>query len=359
VPTWEGAGSLVVVAADTIAADDAPGHLEEYERILTRWYVAWHLADAITMTLSTLGNLRRFRRPKAAVAAAVLGVGHLVWSAYATTKTRRVTRQQAWIDTCAACLLALSTHTTTYQDDTDRWRNWPHDHLVFHSEIVGVGLLSRPERLAATSLMYATVALRNHRRGIRPQDTLAEGLTMIAKSIIMHGFADLTRHLARRLETADREALDEAARLGRARIRSRHHRSAHERAVRGLRRIALSADPADTALRTACAGDAAHLRSVLMHEDGCPAQTALIEVVESVSTRGINVELVIGDIRAVPETAARTLARQVAGAMSQLPSGARLVLHADCEGRIARAGLHVSPADETAEATDTDLAVTW
>jgi len=347
------------VAVDTIAADDAPGHLEEYERILARWYVAWHLADAVTVTLSTLGNLRRFRRPKAAVAAAVFGVGHLVWSAYATTKARRVTREKAWIDTCVACIFALTTTTTTDRDDTDRWRNWPRDHLLFHSEIVGVGLRSWPERVAASSLMYATLGLRNHLRGIRPQDTLAEGLTMVAESVVMHGWTDLTRHLARGLEAADREALDEAARLGRARIRGRHNRAAHERAVRGLRRIALSADPADTALRVACAGDAAHLRAVLMHEDGCPAQTALVEVVESVSARGINVELVIGDVRAVPETAARSLARQVAGATSQLPAGARLVLHADCEGRIARAALHVSEAGETAEAPDTDLAVTW
>jgi len=354
-----GAANLAAVAANTVPTDDAARHQEQFERILALWYEGWQAAFAATNAMSTLGNLGRFRRTGLAALTSAASIAYTIASAVPAKRARKVTAEKAWADVGAMCLFALVSNTVTRRDDDDRWRNWPKDHLMFHVEVAGVGLRTWPQRVAAVSLMSGTLALRQRRRGDTARDIVAQVLTMAVRGFVMHAFTDLTRHLARRLETADREAVAEAARLGRARIRARHHRSAHERALHGLRRIAVSADPADTALRAACAGDAARLRSVLMHEDACPAQTALLEVVESVSARGINVELVIGDVAAMPDSAAQDLALKMAAAMSRLPSGTRLLLHADCDGRTARAGIRVSPAGGTAGVSSADVSVTW
>lgn len=286
-----------------------------YEDFMLTMYLVWRGISVVVYGASTWESRARYRRPRVAALAWLLMTADIVWS------TRRLLRGRhtqdasvtGWVDTAATAAIVGFLPHALEPGDADLWRGWHVSQAILHAEAIAFLLPRRSQHAAVTATLVAAHAAA---QVLAPGSTDWGDVTRTGATIAFRGlwtsiFASVVRDNVKRLERAHTDAVRTAENAALQRSRSRHRRYLQGRAMTVLEAIAVAEHPRVAELRLAANREAGRLRRLLVPADG--AHSELADVVDEAAARGIDLEVVYGDVpTALPHAAVDAIRAEVA-----------------------------------------------
>lgn len=288
----------------------------------------WRTLSVAVYGPATLEGRGRYRRPQLAMAAWGLLAGESAWSSLHLWRRDRSPTAVAWADTATAAAIAIAFPQALGADDEDTWHAWGASSAPAQAEVVPLVLSRLPERGAAIALLCAAPALGSV---LAPGPTDWAKVARTAAATLFRGlwgsvFADIMRANVTRLDDAHTAAVSASREAALQRARARHRRYLEDRVLGVLDEVANSEHTRDPRLMRAANREAARLRTVLLPADA--GHPELAELVELAAARGVDLEVVTGEVAgAFPARAVEAIGAELAAAFEDAGTGVRSVRH--------------------------------